>query len=262
MKILHSLIIGSGDKNLIILHGFLGMGDNWKSHAKHWASQGWCVHLVDQRNHGRSFWSEIFDYSALVEDLKAYCDHHTLDNFILLGHSMGGKTAMSFAVLYPEIVSRLIVVDIGPKEYPPHHQQILEGLASLNFSIHKTRADVDSALAFFVPQEGVRQFLLKNLYWIEKGQLALRVNIDILKNSGAAIGDNLIPKQASYKGPTLFIRGTLSNYVLDDDHLILKHYFPNYILKDIPKSGHWLHAENPKFFLKVIEEWFLDNFSH
>ncbi len=260
MKILHSLILGSGEKNLVVLHGFLGMGDNWKTHARQWANQGWCVHLVDQRNHGRSFWSETFDYSILVEDLKAYCNHHKLENFTLLGHSMGGKTAMFFSTRYPKTVSQLIIVDIAPKQYSSHHHKILKGLASLNFSILKTRGDADKALELFVSEKGIRQFLLKNLYWIEKGQLALRINIDVLKNSELAIGEGLVSEQR-YEGPTLFLRGVLSDYILDEDNLALKHHFPNYVLKDIPNAAHWLHAENPTYFLKTLDEWF-ELFSH
>ena len=97
MKLLHSLILGSGERHLIVLHGFLGMGDNWKTHAKRWEAQGWCVHLIDQRNHGRSFWSTEFNYPILAEDLKTYLDHHQIQKCTLLGHSMGGKTAMFFA---------------------------------------------------------------------------------------------------------------------------------------------------------------------
>ena len=133
MDLLHSNIIGSGDNHWIMLHGFLGMGDNLKTHAKNLAEKGYCVHLVDQRNHGRSFWSDVFDYDTMVEDLRFYMDHHGLDQVILLGHSMGGKTAMGFALAHPDRVQKLIVADIAPKYYAPHHQQILAGLSSLNF---------------------------------------------------------------------------------------------------------------------------------
>ena len=161
MKLLHSLILGNGQRHLIVLHGFLGMGDNWKSHAKHWKSLGWRVHLLDQRNHGRSFWSSTFNYSILANDLKAYLDHHKIQKCTLLGHSMGGKTAMFFASQNPEYITQLLVADIAPKAYPAHHQQILNGLASLNFSILKSRTEVDQELSNFILEVGVRQFLLK-----------------------------------------------------------------------------------------------------
>ena len=133
MELLHSNIIGEGEKNLLILHGFLGMGDNWKTHAKNLAVKGYRVHLIDQRNHGRSFWSVDFSYQLMVEDLKTYMDHHKITSAILLGHSMGGKTAMNFALKYSQFVDQLIIVDISPRYYAPHHQNILKGLASLDF---------------------------------------------------------------------------------------------------------------------------------
>ena len=256
MKVLHSLILGSGQRHLIVLHGFLGMGDNWKSHAKHWESQGWCVHLIDQRNHGHSFWSTAFNYSILAKDLKAYLDHHEIQKCTLLGHSMGGKTAMFFASQNPEYITQLLVADIAPKAYPAHHQQILKGLASLDFSILKSRTQADQELSNFVPEVGVRQFLLKNLYWVQKEQLGLRINIETLKTVGEIVGEGLESYQ-KFDGPTLFLRGVLSGYISDQDRLILHHHFPNYTLKDVEKAGHWLHAENPTAFLNAVESWWV-----
>ena len=256
MKLLHSLTLGSGQRHLIVLHGFLGMGDNWKSHAKHWESQGWCVHLIDQRNHGRSFWSTAFNYSILAKDLKAYLDHHEIQKCTLLGHSMGGKTAMFFASQNPEYITQLLVADITPKVYPAHHQQILNGLASLDFSILKSRTQADQELSNFVPEVGVRQFLLKNLYWVKKEQLGLRINIETLKSVGEIVGEGLESHQ-KFDGPTLFLRGVLSGYISDQDHLILRHHFPNHTLKEVEKAGHWLHAENPTAFLNAIESWWV-----
>ena len=256
MKLLHSLILGSGQRHLIVLHGFLGTGDNWKSHAKHWESQGWCVHLIDQRNHGRSFWSTAFNYSILAKDLKAYLDHYEIQKCTLLGHSMGGKTAMFFASQNPEYITQLLVADISPKAYPAHHQQILKGLASLDFSILKSRTQADQELSNFVPEVGVRQFLLKNLYWVQKEQLGFRINIETLKTVGEIVGEGLESYQ-KFDGPTLFLRGVLSGYISDQDRLILHHHFPNYTLKDVEKAGHWLHAENPTAFLNSIESWWV-----
>ena len=256
MKLLHSLILGSGQRHLIVLHGFLGMGDNWKSHAKHWESQGWCVHLIDQRNHGHSFWSTAFNYSILAKDLKAYLDHYEIQKCTLLGHSMGGKTAMFFASQNPEYITQLLVADIAPKAYPAHHQQILKGLASLDFSILKSRTQADQELSNFVPEVGVRQFLLKNLYWVQKEQLGLRINIETLKTVGEIVGEGLESYQ-KFDGPTLFLRGVLSGYISDQDRLILHHHFPNYTLKDVEKAGHWLHAENPTAFLNAVESWWV-----
>ena len=163
MTVLHSRIIGEGVP-FLILHGFLGMADNWKTMALRFSKQGYQLHLIDQRNHGRSFHSDIFDYDAMAADLEAYCLYHQLESALLLGHSMGGKTAMLFAALYPQRVQKLIIADIAPRFYPIHPHTILEGLSSLDFSIIKSRKQADLHLSNYIPEFGIRQFLLKNLY--------------------------------------------------------------------------------------------------
>lgn len=160
--ILHSKIIGHGQP-LLILHGFLGMGDNWKTLGNRFAEE-YQVHLIDQRNHGRSFHSDEFDYELMVEDLLNYIDHHHLENINLIGHSMGGKTAMLFAVNHPERVHKLIVADIGPKYYPSHHEQILNGLNAIDFTQQRSRNEIEEVLENYIPEMGIRQFLLKNVY--------------------------------------------------------------------------------------------------
>ena len=113
---------------IIILHGFLGMGDNWKTLAKQFSALGFELHLIDQRNHGRSFHDSEFNYEVLVSDLLHYCEYYAIKNCIVLGHSMGGKTAMNYAIKYPESLSKLVIADIGPQQYPLHHQDILKAL--------------------------------------------------------------------------------------------------------------------------------------
>jgi len=248
---LHSNIIGEGQA-FVILHGFLGMNDNWKTLGRQFEEQGFEMHLVDQRNHGHSFHHDAFNYQVLVEDLKSYCDAHNLEKIILLGHSMGGKTAMLFAVTYPELVSKLIIADISPRFYPIHHEKILEGLSALNFDELKSRGEADKILEHYVSDFGTRQFLLKNLYWIEKGKLALRINLEVLKENVSEIGEEL-PMYSSFNGDTLFLRGEKSEYILDQDESLIKRHFPNSNVITIANVGHWLHAENPKdFFDQVI----------
>jgi len=221
--ILHANIIGEG-KPFLILHGFLGMGDNWKTLARKFAEQGFQVHLVDQRNHGRSFHDDAFDYEVMVEDLNIYCDTHQLKDIVLLGHSMGGKTAMLFAATYPDIVAKLLVADISPRFYPVHHDAILEGLSTLDFSEIVSRGLADKHLEIYVSDYGTRQFLLKNLYWKEKGQLALRINLNVLKEHVQEVGEAL-PLGATYSGETLFLRGDKSEYIGSDDAAIIKNHF-------------------------------------
>jgi esterase len=248
--ILHSNIIGEG-RPFVILHGFLGMSDNWKTLGLQFAEENFQVHLVDQRNHGHSFHSAEFNYGVLVEDLKHYCDEHHLKNIILLGHSMGGKTAMLFATQYPEVVSKLLIADISPRFYPIHHDGILNGLSALDFDKIKSRGQADTILSSYVSDFGTRQFLLKNLYWIEKGKLALRMNLKVLKDKVAEVGEPL-PSQATFQKDTLFLRGDRSEYIaLQDENGIVSH-FPKAKISTISNAGHWLHAENPKDFFEAV----------
>lgn len=247
---LHSNIIGEGQP-FVILHGFLGMSDNWKTLGGQFSEQGFQVHLVDQRNHGRSFHDDVFNYEVLAEDLKVYCEYHNLEDIILLGHSMGGKTAMLFATLYPELVSKLLVADISPRFYPIHHDAILNGLSALNFDEVKSRGQADKVLSDYVPDFGTRQFLLKNLYWIEKGKLALRINLEILKNEVGEIGEPL-PSYARFEKDTLFLRGDRSEYIGIEDERLIANHFPIAEIVTISNAGHWLHAENPKAFYEAV----------
>lgn len=248
MQSLYAKIIGEG-KPLIILHGFLGMSDNWKTLGAKYASAGFQSHLVDQRNHGRSFHSQEFHYDLLASDLKSYMQEHNLVKAHILGHSMGGKTAMQFACNYPEMSEKLIVADIAPKFYPPHHQSIIDGLNSLNFDEIDSRGAADEALSAHINEWGIRQFLLKNLYWIEKGKLALRFNLDVLSTKMEEIGEN-IGSTNSFNGPTLFLKGDRSEYIVQADLAEIEKHFPNAKLQTIENAGHWLHAENPNQFLE------------
>jgi pimeloyl-ACP methyl ester carboxylesterase len=251
-KVLHSDIIGAG-RPLLILHGFLGMLDNWKTLGKQYASNGFHVHLIDQRNHGRSFHSEDFDYTILSNDIVDYMTHHGLKKANIIGHSMGGKTAMQFACDHVEKTDKLIVADIAPKYYPPHHQDIIDGLKSLDFEVIKSRNEADMALSAHIRHPATRQFLLKNLYWIEKGRLAFRFNLSVLASKMNEIGEN-ISSTSTYNGPTLFLRGDRSEYIISDDSAEIKRHFPLAQIETIDKAGHWLHAENPKaFFEKTLK---------
>ncbi|MFK8287858.1 alpha/beta fold hydrolase [Capnocytophaga canimorsus] len=252
MQILHSQIVGQGQP-LLILHGFLGMSDNWRTLGLKYAEQGFQVHLIDQRNHGHSFHSDDFNYTLLVGDLKKYAQYHQLEFFHLMGHSMGGKTAMLFATEYPQMVKSLVVVDIAPKYYPMHHQHILKGLASIDFDSIASRNEADGQLAKFVPEAAVRQFLLKNLYWQTRERLAFRFNLEALTENEGEIGEALAANKV-FSGSTLFLRGEYSEYVLQDDEALIKVHFPKAIIDTVTRAGHWVHAQNPTdFFSKTIQ---------
>ncbi|PIB28252.1 alpha/beta fold hydrolase [Maribacter sp. 4G9] len=246
--ILYSNIIGKG-KPLCILHGFLGMSDNWKTLGNQYADNGFEVHLIDQRNHGRSFWSEKFNYDLLAEDLLRYLNDKNIERTALIGHSMGGKTAMQFACSYPQKTEKLLVADIAPRFYPPHHQDIINALTQLDFDLINTRGDADEQLKKHLKNFGVRQFLLKNLYRTKNGTFELRMNLEVLSEKMEEIGEN-ISSSESYNGPTLFLKGSKSEYVTDADTAQIKRHFPKAQIEVIDDAGHWLHAENPDQFFE------------
>lgn len=246
--LLHSRIEGTG-KPLLIVHGYLGMSDNWKTLAGQYAQAGFEVHAVDMRNHGKSFHSDVFTYDAMVQDLIDYCDANNLDKVDLIGHSMGGKAAMFLAVQYPERLDKLVVADIGPKYYAPHHQDIMEALNSVDFSVKPDRAAVEETIAEYVPDFGTRQFLMKNVYRETPDQLAFRFNLPVFNKEIENIGQALT-EGSHFDGPTLFLRGDKSRYIKDEDFSLIKSHFPNAEIKDVKNSGHWLHAENPKDFFE------------
>tara|TARA_R110001583_G_scaffold53483_1_gene164943 strand:- start:545 stop:1306 length:762 start_codon:yes stop_codon:yes gene_type:complete len=247
--ILHSKILGEG-KPLLILHGYFGMGDNWKSLGNKFA-ENFEVHLIDQRNHGRSFHSDDFDYELLVEDLHKYILHNNLEKVHLLGHSMGGKVVMLFAVTYPELVDRLIVADIGPKYYKPHHEYILAALNAVNFSIHNTRDKIEDVLKIYISEPGILQFLLKNVYRKTKEQFAFRFNLQSLIDNNSEVGEAL-PSFTHYSGETLFLSGANSNYITSEDIPLITAHFPNSKIVTVKNAGHWLHAENPTQFHQEV----------
>lgn len=255
MDLLNATISGKGEP-LVILHGFLGMGDNWKSLAVKFSKQ-YQVHLVDQRNHGRSFHAEEFSYEDMVQDLHNYLVHHNLYKVNILGHSMGGKTAMLFAVEYPELVNKLVVADIAPKFYPPHHQYILDALSAVDFSKVKSRSEIDEVLKRHISEFGIRQFLMKNVFRKEKNQFAYRFNLEVLKEQIHEIGVPL-PPRTIFEKPVLFLKGENSGYITNEDEALIRAHFPNSQIETIENASHWLHAENPiDFYNNVVS--FLEN---
>lgn len=250
---LYSKIEGTG-KPLLIIHGFLGMSDNWKTIGSQFAENGFQVHLLDLRNHGKSFHSDEFNYNLMTQDVLEYCTANNLEKVSIIGHSMGGKTAMLFAAENPERIDKLIVADIGPKFYPQHHQIIFDALNAVDFSKKPSRAEVEEIMSQYITDFGTRQFLLKSLYWLEPGQLAFRFNLAVFNKNMDEIGRPL-PENAIFNKPTLFIRGGNSNYILDEDYPNIQKHFPDSKIETIPNVGHWLHAENPKLFYEIASSF-------
>jgi len=242
---------GSGQP-LIILHGLFGQSDNWNSLAKQFDDEGFTVYAVDMRNHGLSPHSDEWNYKVMSDDIAELITDNNLKNIVLLGHSMGGKAAMYFALQHPDKVDKLVVVDIAPKYYPLHHQSVIEALQAVDFSVVKSRKEVEAILSDYINDFGTKQFLLKNIYWKEDGNLAWRFNLDVIIKKIENVGE-ATPIDKSIDTPTLFIRGENSNYILDDDLNLIQELFPRSILETIDGGAHWVHAEKPKdFFEKVM----------
>lgn len=246
--ILNSKIHGSGSRHLLIFHGLFGQSDNWNTLGKKFGAY-FTTHLVDLRNHGRSFHSDKTGHRSMAEDIKEYMSYHHIDKANLIGHSLGGKVVMQFALDNPEQVESLIVADMAPKTYPPHHQGIIKGLTSVNFAQINERKEVDEALKIYIPQLAVRQFLLKNVYRAkDSNRYAFRFNLEALSRDYNTLISNDLPKKI-FNGKVLFLGGEKSQYILDEDLPVIKSYFPHAQIDTIKNAGHWLHAENPTEFL-------------
>ena len=249
--LLHSKIIGDSNKHILILHGFLGSGDNWISVSRKLNDIGFTIHLIDQRNHGRSFHSEKFDYELMCEDLFNYIEYYNVINPILIGHSMGGKTAMRFSLKYPELIYKLIVLDTSPREYPVLHQAIIDSLKEIDLSIYNTRNSVDDKLKESIKQKDLRNFLMKNIYRTNDGKLSFRFNLRSLSKNIGNIGKK-IESDNQFNADVIFIKGENSEYINESDKESIKILFPNSKFYIIPNAGHWLHVDNPNDFLSVL----------
>ena len=243
--------LGTG-KPLIILHGLFGSADNWFSISKE-LKDIFTLYLIDQRNHGDSPQSDDWNYQVMVEDLKEIMDNEGLDKAFLMGHSMGGKTAMNFALKYPDKVEKLIVADIAPRYYAVHHQRILEGLNSLDLEAIGSRKEADDQLAEYVPNLGERQFLLKSLGRGSDG-FQWKINLAVITEKINEVGQAL-PDGKSYSGPTLFLAGSNSSYIQQSDLDDIDRFFPNNTVEFIADAGHWLHAEQPDAVVDEIRRF-------
>ena len=250
---LHTESFGNGP-DIIFLHGLFGAGDNWRSIGRQLAEH-YRVHLIDLPNHGKSDWIDTQDLATLADMIGQWIPSQGIDRYRLLGHSMGGKIAMQLALnAHPGELQQLIVVDIAPKPYPPHHQDIFKALKRVDFERLTDRKAIDNDMRDLVTDNTVRQFLLKSLY--KNGeQLAWRFNVDVLESRYDAVA--AAPTiSAPFSGPTLFIKGANSNYIEAADQALISRLFPSAKAKIIEGAGHWPHAEKPVVFGKIIKDFF------
>jgi pimeloyl-ACP methyl ester carboxylesterase len=237
----------------IILHGLFGTLDNWQTIAKHLAEHYW-IFIIDQRNHGRSLHDDTeMNYQLLADDLKDFMDTHHLYSANLIGHSMGGKTVMQFALQYPDMVNQLVVIDIAPKSYQSGHEKIFEAMLTLDLAQLKDRKEADEILGRNITDVGERQFLLKNLSYTPEGSFEWKMNLDVLwRDYHNIIAD---VEGDPFEGDTLFIRGGNSKYIQESDKADIYEAFPSANIRTIENAGHWVHAEQPKALLELLKDF-------
>jgi pimeloyl-ACP methyl ester carboxylesterase len=239
----------------IILHGLFGQSDNWVTVGRRIADQ-FRVYIPDQRNHGQSPHTAIHSFPAMADDLAEFIEEYQIENPVLIGHSMGGKVAMTYALENPGKVQKLVIIDISPRKYPERitHTQIISQMMGIDLESTKTRGEVEKILDLKIPDPRVRMFILKNLYYKIDGNLAWRLNLDAINQSMDLLFDG-IRSESQYKGPTLFIRGGKSDYVPDEDTALIKSMFPKANIKTIPGASHWVHADVPEELCILLSDF-------
>jgi len=242
---------GSG-RPMVILHGLFGSLDNWFSLAKAFAEDHH-VYLVDQRNHGQSPHTDDHTYAAMAEDLFHFFQQHQIKDAVLIGHSMGGKTALHFAAAHPELLQRLIVVDMGVKAYPVHHDLIIRSMQAIDLPHIASRKQAEEELGRYITENDTLQFLLKNIYRTKAddgaAHYAWRFNLELLAEEIEEMG---LPVLEGSEVPTLFLRGERSRYVVPEDEAHILTLFPNATFASLP-TGHWVHAEDPEGFVAAVK---------
>jgi esterase len=243
---------GEGEP-LIILHGLYGISDNWVTQAKDLAAS-YKVFIPDMRNHGQSGHSNVFNYDAMTADIAEFIDTHQLSNPVIIGHSMGGKVAMKFALENPGNVSNLIIVDVSMRQYHyrEYHLKLMHAMTSIDFSKVQSRKDVELLLTDAIEDVRTRLFIMKNLHWTERRSLSWRINI-------ATIMDNIdyifegVSSSTIFDNPALFIRGADSDYVIESDFAQIYHNFPQADIKTIEGAAHWVQADQPEAFMQAVK---------
>lgn len=246
--------MGKGNP-VVILHGLLGLSDNWVTFGRQLASD-FEVFIPDLRNHGQSPHDPVFNFTALVEDLHELIEDQGLKKVNLIGHSLGGKIAMFFTLEYPDLLDKLVVVDIALRKYSPNleHQMLIDAMMEVDFSSAHSRSDVDRQFEQNVHSLKLRQFLLKNIYWKDKETLGWRVNLPVLKESLPRMLEG-ITTDKKFLNPVLLVRGGLSDYVTDADLPAMVKQFPRTSVKTLANASHWVHADAPGEFYSLVHEF-------
>jgi pimeloyl-ACP methyl ester carboxylesterase len=248
--------MGQGNP-VVILHGLLGLSDNWVTFGRQLALD-FEVFIPDLRNHGQSPHDPVFNFPVLVKDLFELIEDLDLKKVNLIGHSLGGKIAMLFALQYPYLLDKLVIVDIAVRKYSPNpeHSMLIDAMMRVDFSAARSRPDVDKQLEQTVSSLKLRQFLLKNVYWKDKQTLGWRLNLPVLKESLPSVLEEITPGKR-FPNPVLLVRSGLSGYVTDADlHEMIKQ-FPRTSVKTLANASHWVHADVPGEFYSLVHEFLL-----
>jgi esterase len=255
---LHHTVVGEGGPRVVFLHGLFGQGRNWSTVAKALSPLAQ-VTLVDLPNHGRSSWTDRFSYPEMADQLAELLRHDGSGAYAVVGHSMGGKVAMTLALRHPDLVDRLAVVDVSPvpTRETSHFARYVEGMQSIDLATLTDRAQAEAALAPYVPDPGIRSFLLQNLrrgsrpgdgwHW--------QMNLGLLGDQLERMGDWPDLSAAPYPGPVLWLAGERSDYVRPDYAPVMRSLFPRVQLVTIKDAGHWLHSDQPTVFLSVLRRF-------
>lgn len=243
---------------MIILHGLLGSSDNWQTFGKMLAEHHFTVYMADLRNHGHSPHEAVFDLPELASDVAELFRDEKLEKAFIIGHSLGGKTAMVFAYSYPELIKGLVIVDIAPRSYPVHHRQILDALLAVPVATVTSRKEVEEIMMTRLNDPVTVQFLMKGLYRKEPDRFGWRFNLEAINRQISNVGKATYPP-SPVNFPAIFIKGENSGYVTADDEKEIKNYFPKAEILTAPAAGHWVHADNPAWLLEQVKNYFLKN---
>lgn len=251
---LYSRKVGENGPDFVVLHGLFGSGKNWRSFAGS-LEEDFQVWTLDARNHGDSPHADSMSYQQMAEDVVRFFDENELENVILLGHSMGGKTAMQLALKFPDRIAALIVVDIAPVCYDHQQKQLklIEAMQGLHLAAEMSRSDIEKKLALKIPEKRLLSFLMTNLYR-QNGQFQWRIGLEQIA-AGMPYLLNYPEVNSVFEGPVQFIGGENSAYLKFEYHALIRKKFPESRITMLKNCGHWLHVEQPAAFQKTVNEF-------
>ncbi|MEI7596168.1 MAG: alpha/beta fold hydrolase [Bacteroidota bacterium] len=249
---LNFIKLGAGEP-LIILHGLFGMLDNWMTLGKRF-SENYEVYLIDQRNHGKSPHCESHTYSDLCEDLDLFIKNNNIVNPSLIGHSMGGKVVMNYALNYNQQLAKIIVADIAPRNYSVHYLDIVDTIFKIDIKCITSRAEAENTITNLGVSVPITQFLLKNLERISSNSFKWKFNLEAISANRENLGVEILSTN-KFENPALFLKGGNSNYIKNSDNELILKYFKNCQIETIPNAGHWVHADEPELFYEKVNDF-------